>query len=106
MKHSLTDEMIHRKITGLGFRGKVMGIMVFDGLEYESERLKDGVEHVHSIKINGIPLSRDKYYSVATIDIFLFSKIYPQIAASKEKQYYMPEFLRDLLQWKLEQLND
>ncbi len=103
VKHALTDEMIHKKITGLGFRGKVMGMMVFDGLEYESSRLEDGMVHIHSIKINGVPLCREKDYSVATIDIFLFSKIYPQIAKSKEKQYYMPEFLRDVLRWKLQQ---
>lgn len=100
--HALTKEMINKKINGFGFRGEIMGVMEFDGVEYETEVMEDGLVHVKSITVNGEPLRLEASYSVATIDIFLFSNIYSQIAASKEKQYYMPEFLRDLLMWQLQ----
>jgi 5'-nucleotidase len=86
---------------GFGFRGKVMGQMVYDGVELEIETSKDGSEHIRHIMINGKPLNPDQLYDVATIDMFTIGNFYPQIQRASKKEYYMPEFLRDVLAWKL-----
>lgn len=99
--HALSEEMIHKKIRGFGFRGKVMGIMVFDGVTYEEKKLTDGLSHVYNIKVNGEKIQHDRVYQVATLDMFTFGHLFPTIATAKVKQYYMPELLRDLLAWKL-----
>ena len=98
---ALTDEMIELEIKGFGFRGKMMGIMVYDGIEVETQRLSDGKEHPKTVTVKGKPLDPKKTYDVATIDMFTFGRLYPSIALAKEKVYYLPEMLRDLLAWKL-----
>lgn len=96
-----TKEMKHFPVKGFGFRGKVMGQMVYDGVELQTEITKDGSERIYQILINGEALNMDKTYAVATIDMFTFGHFYPEICRAPQKTYYMPEFLRDLLAWKL-----
>ncbi|WP_010676440.1 bifunctional metallophosphatase/5'-nucleotidase [Bacillus timonensis] len=96
-----TKEMENLKIKGLGFRGKVMGKMVYNGVELTMTKLSDGVDHITEININGEELDPEKTYSIATIDMFTFGLLFPVIRDAKDKKYYMPEFLRDLLAYKL-----
>jgi 5'-nucleotidase len=79
----------------------VMGQMVYEGVEFETERKEDGAEHIHHITINDEPLNPEQLYEVATIDMFTIANFYPQIQHAPNKKYYMPEFLRDVLAWKL-----
>ncbi|HEU5139436.1 MAG TPA: bifunctional UDP-sugar hydrolase/5'-nucleotidase [Bacillales bacterium] len=97
-RQSLTTEMKHLEIKGLGFRGKVLGVMAYSGLEMET---KDG--RVRSIRINGEPLQSKSEYEVATLDMYTFGKIFPGFT-EKKKKYFLPEMLRDLLAWKLSRL--
>ncbi|MFC0270908.1 bifunctional metallophosphatase/5'-nucleotidase [Metabacillus herbersteinensis] len=92
------------QLKGLGFRGKVMGRMVFDGIEVSTVTLSDGKEHVNKIIVNGEPIDLDRIYSVATVDMFTLGPLYPEISHAKKKTYYMPEMLRDLLAWKLRKI--
>ncbi|MFT4412935.1 bifunctional metallophosphatase/5'-nucleotidase [Fredinandcohnia humi] len=92
-----TELMERLEIKGLGFRGKVMGKMVYDGVEIKAKRLSDGMRHITDIKINGEEIDPDKIYSVATIDMFTFGMLFPEIRDAKDKKYFMPEMLRDLL---------
>lgn len=87
---------------GLGFRGKIMGRMIFDGIDIQSESSSDGPSHVTSITVNGALLDSDRIYSVATVDMFTLGSIFPAISGAERKIYYMPEFLRDLLAWKIQ----
>ncbi|HET7521682.1 MAG TPA: bifunctional UDP-sugar hydrolase/5'-nucleotidase [Bacillales bacterium] len=95
IRQSFTDEMRRLEIKGLGFRGKVLGAMVFHGVNVKTEQ-----NHVRSIEILGAPLDPGKVYEVATLDMFTFGKIFPGLA-EKEKHYFLPEMLRDILAWKL-----
>lgn len=99
-----TEEMENLRIKGLGFRGKVMGKMVYDGVELKTAKLSDGLDHITDIKINGEELDPDKTYSIATIDMFTFGLLFPAIRDAKDKKYYMPEFLRDLLAEKIKSI--
>jgi 5'-nucleotidase len=96
-----TPQMEQLKMKGLGFRGKVLGRMVYDGVNVETTLMEDGLPHVTSITIHEEPLDHDRDYVVATLDMFTFGRLYPEITHAKEKHYYLPEMLRDLLQWKL-----
>jgi 5'-nucleotidase len=96
-----TERMKQLQFKGFGFRGKVMGQMVYDGVGIETEREEDGAEHIRHITINGEPLNPEQLYEVATIDMFTIGHFYPQMQRAPKKKYYMPEFLRDVLAWKL-----
>lgn len=100
-----TKEMENLRIKGLGFRGKVMGKMVYDRVELKTSKLSDGLDHITDIKVNGEELDPDKTYSIATIDMFTFGSLFPVIRDAKDKKYYMPEFLRDLLAEKLKTIS-
>lgn len=92
-----TKELTEIKLKGFGFRGEVIGKMVFSGIEITGETGIDGEYHVRSVSIDGSPLQLDKVYSFATADTFTFGRLFPEIAYAKTKAYYMPELLRDLL---------
>ncbi|OQP15959.1 bifunctional metallophosphatase/5'-nucleotidase [Geobacillus zalihae] len=98
-----TERMKHWQFKGFGFRGEVMGEMVYDGVDIEAGLEEDGQWHIRRIMINGEPLNPERTYEVATTDMFAIGHFYPQIQRAAEKTYYMPEFLRDLLAWKLAQ---
>ncbi len=93
IKRSLTKELTHLELKGFGFRGKVLGKMHFTGIEIN--------EH-EEIYILGVPLQKEETYKLATLDMYTFGYLFPKIAESTGKQYFMPEFLRDVLSWKLQ----
>jgi 5'-nucleotidase len=101
-----TERMKTLRVKGLGFRGKIMGQMVYEGVQLEAAMMSDGVEHIHRIFINGEPIDFEKTYAVATIDMFTFGNFYPEIRRAEHKEYYMPELLRDVLAWKLRNLSN
>ncbi|MDQ0229713.1 bifunctional metallophosphatase/5'-nucleotidase [Metabacillus malikii] len=96
------EELEHLMLRGFGFRGKVMGRMVYEGIEFTTTMLSDGKEHLNEIFVQGEPINTERTYAVATIDMFTFGAHYPQIARAEDKVFYMPELLRDLLAWQLE----
>ncbi|KAA6475269.1 bifunctional metallophosphatase/5'-nucleotidase [Bacillus swezeyi] len=84
-----TEKMEQLRIKGLGFRGKVMGRMMYSGLDAEK------------LTVNGVKMEANTVYQLATIDMFTLGTLFPAIRDADHIQYYMPEFLRDLLSWKL-----
>lgn len=79
------------KIVGLGYRGTLVGMFVYDQIEFKNSEI-----FVGSKKIN--PLER---YTLAVPDMFAFGRFFQELYDSKDKTYYLPEFLRDLLKRKL-----
>lgn len=80
-------------VKGLGFRGKVMGSFLFHGVELDADS--------REACIKGSPILPGKSYRLGTIDMFTFGPFFPEIRRAPVKEYFMPEFLRDILQWKL-----
>ncbi|WP_216831020.1 bifunctional metallophosphatase/5'-nucleotidase [Alkalihalobacterium elongatum] len=101
--HAFTDRMQRLELKGFGFRGEVLGRMAFSGIEVKTKMLADDVERVESILIEGQPIDLKKEYQLATLDMFTFGKLYPAIAESTTKVFFMPELLRDVFVWKLQQ---
>lgn len=88
------DQYTSLELKGFGFRGKVFGKMVYDRIEFSGEG------SAMSIQVNGEEIEPDQIYQVATIDMFAFARFYPILTRS-EKKFFLPEFIRDILRWKL-----
>jgi 5'-nucleotidase len=52
---------------------------------------------LEDVIINGESLDLERIYTVGTSDMFTFGYLYPELAVVPEKEYYMPELLRDVL---------
>lgn len=104
IQHAFTEKMKLLELKGYGFRGKILGHMAFSGIEVEVVRLEDGLDHVTKITINNREIEPNKLYELATLDMFTFGMLYPAIANSPNKEYFMPELLRDVLLWKLKSM--
>ncbi|RYG74485.1 bifunctional metallophosphatase/5'-nucleotidase [Lentibacillus lipolyticus] len=101
IRASLTKDLTELKLKGFGFRGEVIGKMIFSGLDVETVTREDGNEYVESVQFQGEKLDYDKKYVVATADTFTFGRLLPEVAKSEVKRYFLPEFLRDLLTYAL-----
>ncbi|MGM0753665.1 MAG: bifunctional metallophosphatase/5'-nucleotidase [Bacillota bacterium] len=92
IKQTFNEEWPHLQVKGLGFRGKVMGRFVYTNIQVED----------HEILIDHNPIDSEKVYKLALPDMFTFGHFFPDLQRL-EKKYFMPEFLRDVLEWKLKQ---
>lgn len=81
----------NRLVTGLGFRGTVMGASIYDRLIFKDS----------CIYINEIQLDLAQNYTIALPDMFTFGHFFTNVLSNKKKDYFLPEFLRDILSWKL-----
>lgn len=92
IKQTFNEEWPHLQVKGLGFRGKVMGRFVYTNIQFNG----------YEILIGQKPIDPQKIYKLALPDMFTFGHFFPDLQRL-EKKYFMPEFLRDVLQWKLKQ---
>ena len=93
LKQTTDDKWPHMTVKGLGFRGKVMGRFVYDRL---------GIDMDHYLfTIDGKEIINDRQYRLATLDMFAYGQFFPQIYRAPSKKHFMPEFLRDVMEWKL-----
>ncbi|QHE53430.1 bifunctional UDP-sugar hydrolase/5'-nucleotidase [Pontibacillus sp. HMF3514] len=105
IRQAHTKRFMELKLKGFGFRGEVLGRMVFSGVEVETEKDQEGNEHVREVRFQGEPLDHKRTYTVATADTFTFGRLLPEISHSRDKYYFMPELLRDLLSSTLQRLS-
>ncbi|MDX8344191.1 bifunctional UDP-sugar hydrolase/5'-nucleotidase [Rossellomorea sp. YZS02] len=92
IKQTLNEDWPNLEVKGLGFRGKVMGRFVYYNIHFSN----------HDILIGDSPIEPSKMYKLALPDMFTFGHFFPDLQRL-EKKYFMPEFLRDVLEWKLKQ---
>lgn len=91
---TVDDKYTTLKFKGLGFRGEIFGKVIYDQIDITGEGSNIQIE------IGGEALEMDRIYKVATIDMFTFGRFYPSLKRAK-KQFFLPEFLRDLLKYSL-----
>jgi hypothetical protein len=82
----------HEKVAGLGFRGTIMGTFVYNQVSFNRREIL--IDHE---KINP-----NKRYSLAIPDMFTFGRFFKELYYCEDKRYFLPEFLRDLIKWKLQ----
>lgn len=97
IRSTLTKQFMHFHLKGLGFRGEVLGRMVFSNLDVQTKSLPNGELAVESVECHSEKIQLDKIYKVATADTFTFGRLLPEMARAKNKQYFLPEMIRDLL---------
>ncbi len=85
---SKNDKWPLLEVKGLGFRGKYLGSILFEHLR----------EVEGAIYINEKPLNIYASYKLATLDMFTFGYFFPSLK-TMEKQYFMPEVIRDIVKW-------
>ena len=86
---SLTKEWPQIEIKGLGFRGALMGAMIHERL-YKN-RYGSFLREI-------VKLYQVEKYTLATLDMFTFGFFFPSLKHA-EKEYYMPELIRDVFGW-------
>ncbi|MCC2683151.1 MAG: metallophosphoesterase [Paenibacillaceae bacterium] len=97
LEESLAADFKLRPIRGFGFRGERLGMFCVDGLTVEYAAHAPEGRRIQRIRVNGQPLDPERDYFIGTIDMFTFGVAYSSIREGKEPQYFLPEFLRDVL---------
>ncbi|GIO25140.1 bifunctional UDP-sugar hydrolase/5'-nucleotidase [Oceanobacillus sp. J11TS1] len=104
VREALSPVFTELRLKGFGFRGELLGKMIFSGIRVETAFHRNGEIYVKQVYTeNGYPINPDKTYYVATADTFTFGQLLPEVARSEKKQYFVPEFLRDLLAYAVKQ---
>ncbi|WP_192043623.1 bifunctional metallophosphatase/5'-nucleotidase [Paenibacillus rhizovicinus] len=101
LEESLLREFIDKPIRGFGFRGSVLGTLAVDGLEIRYDPELPPYARIVSLTVNGLELRDDRSYSVGTIDMFTFGVGYERIKNGTAFTYYLPEFIRNVLEREL-----
>jgi 2',3'-cyclic-nucleotide 2'-phosphodiesterase (5'-nucleotidase family) len=97
LEEALLEEFQTKALQGFGFRGEQLGILNVSGMDIEYDPEAPPYQKIRAVRIAGQELEADRYYPVATIDMFTFGVGYPAFQEAKEIHYLLPEFLRDVL---------
>lgn len=76
-----------------------MGKMLYSGLTYSLE--EGEAKRVKEVYVNGELIQEDVSYTVGTVDMYTLGSLFPHIRDHEHIEYFMPEFLRDVLSWRL-----
>lgn len=91
MEQSYIDEVA----IGFGFRGDIFGGYVFKNIGY--------IESTGQCFVKGEEVQDNQYYKLGTIDMYTFGRYFP-ILKDMKINYIMPEFLRNIFEQKLLQI--
>ncbi|MCS7463648.1 bifunctional metallophosphatase/5'-nucleotidase [Paenibacillus doosanensis] len=97
LEESLLPEFKEMPIYGFGFRGKVLGMLNLDGLRVEYDPKAPDMAKIRRALAGSQPLVPEKEYIVGTIDMFTFGKGYLSLAQGSQVEYFLPEFIRDII---------
>lgn len=103
LEESLLADFQQLPIRGFGFRGKQLGGLAVSGMVVSYLPQAPPYEKIADIRIGAKSLQDDKIYRVATIDMFTFGIGYRSLQAGYDVEFYLPDFLRDLLAKQLRQ---
>ena len=81
--------LINFPVMGMGFRGKILGHLVYDGIEYDRVN--------HQVRWLGEPVDPETEYTIATVDHFMFVPFFPTIEIAGRYEFLFPKFIRSVL---------
>lgn len=102
LEQSLTEEYWAKPIKGYGFRGEVLGMLAIDGMTVDYDMRRPELNRIVRIMVNGEPFDDNRIYEVGSIDMFSFKVGYESLAEAESFRFYLPEFLRDVLEKELQ----
>jgi 2',3'-cyclic-nucleotide 2'-phosphodiesterase (5'-nucleotidase family) len=102
LEQSLTESFVSKPIKGYGFRGEVLGMLALDGMTVVYDGNKPPLDRIVGMQVNGEPFDDDRLYEVGSIDLFSFRIGYETLAEAESFRYYLPEFIRDVLEKELQ----
>lgn len=98
IRQARTEQFKNIELKGFGFRGKILGEMVFSGINLPSEINQIDSNYVQQVYLDdGRRIERKEIYKVATGDLFTFGRMLTPIARAEKKRLILPEFIRALL---------
>lgn len=97
LEESLLPEFIGLEFQGYGFRGRQLGTLCADGLEWTVDDSRPPYEKVAGITVGGVPLDDEREYRIGTLDMFTFGIGYLSLKEGTVVRYLVPEFIRDVL---------
>jgi len=103
LEQSLLADYQDKPIRGYGFRGLVLGTLCVSGMTIEADARGPEMHKISHIRIGDRELTDDQKVVVGTIDMFTFGIGYLSLSRGRDIEYFLPEFLRDVL---LHQLMD
>ncbi len=95
VRATFSDALTTKELKGFGFRGDVIGEFSYANIDIKQK--EDVDRYIYDIHINGKSINNDRTYRLATVDMFTFGRLLPEIARSTEKLYFLPEMIRDVL---------
>lgn len=101
LEQALQEEFIYKPIKGFGFRGERLGTLAVAGIHILYDASRAPGSQIVQIDINGEPLQESRCYKVGTIDMFSFRVGYETIANAASFQFFMPEFIRNVIEKEL-----
>lgn len=102
LEESLLPEYQQKRIFGFGFRGKVLGSLCVDGITIDFEENGNPYSKIKQVRIEDSIMQADTYYSVGTLDMFSFGSGYLSLGQGDRYEYFLPQFLRDVLASELQ----
>lgn len=90
----IQPENVQRELRGFGFRGKVLGWMGVDGIRVEWQQSARPV--LRQVEVAGEPLEPARRYLVATVDMFLYNRLFPELLDAPDVNLFLPEMLREI----------
>ncbi|MDT2757605.1 metallophosphoesterase [Enterococcus asini] len=81
-------------VYGMGFRGKIFGEIVYDGIDYDPVNRR--------VLWQGAELDFEQEYRLTTVDHFMFVPFFPTIEIMGQNEFLFPEFIRSVLGHYLE----
>ncbi len=103
LEKALEKDRFFKQIRGFGFRGKVFGLMAIAGLEVYYREVEEKNKIISVINLEtGKEIVLEEEYTVGAIDMFTFGGEFTEFQEAKKIKYYVPEFLRDILEKQLQ----
>ncbi|MGG5317270.1 bifunctional metallophosphatase/5'-nucleotidase [Enterococcus sp. AZ072] len=81
--------LINFPVIGMGFRGKVFGHLVYEGVSFDAVN--------HQVCWLGEPIDPTANYTIATVDHYMFLPFFPTIEIAGTAEFLFPEFIRSVL---------
>lgn len=86
---SQEDDLENKLVAGNGFRGKIFGRIIFQGIERPSQE--------HSWRVLGQEIRSDNTYRVVTLDHYAYVPFFPLLGQYGHPQIIFPNFIRQIV---------